>query len=59
MTDILNDSINDMPHVELTAFLKFFTFTLFNSQKKLLYCNIYEDSFLNVDFNSHLSIKRY
>lgn len=30
MTDILNDSINDMPHVELTAF---FTFTLFNSQK--------------------------
>lgn len=33
MTDILNDSINDMPHVELTAFLKFFTFTLFNSQK--------------------------
>lgn len=56
MTDILNDSINDMPHVELTAF---FTFTLFNSQKKLLYCNIYEDSFLNLDFNSHLSIKRY
>lgn len=55
MTYLLYDYFNDMPHVEYTTLI--FKIHMAQFTKKSFYWLIYEESFLNLDFDNHLSIK--